>query len=160
MSSSLQPYGPELRLLCPWDSPFPLPGDLPDPGVELTSPSLAGRFSTTEPPGKLPCLRKRKPQCWCPCSFKTDIIPAVTSLMLSASPDDLIAVSSPSQHHALPRSLHGPQGLLGLPGCVLGLCLSDVPHPKVLNQLMPDYTPRYVRKHHKCIQFSCSSVCQ
>ena len=33
--------------------PFPLPGDLPDPGIELTSPALTGRFFTTEPPGKL-----------------------------------------------------------------------------------------------------------
>ena len=32
--------------------PFPFPGDLPDPGIELTSPALAGRFFTTEPPGK------------------------------------------------------------------------------------------------------------
>ena len=35
--------------------PCPLPGDLPDPGVELTSltsPALAGGFLTTEPPGK------------------------------------------------------------------------------------------------------------
>jgi len=32
--------------------PFPSPGDLPDPGVESRSPSLAGRFFTTEPPGK------------------------------------------------------------------------------------------------------------
>ena len=27
--------------------PFPLPGDLPDPGIEPTSPMLAGRFFTT-----------------------------------------------------------------------------------------------------------------
>ena len=27
-------------------------GDLPDPGIELESPALAGRFFTTEPPGK------------------------------------------------------------------------------------------------------------
>ena len=36
-------------------SPFPPPGDLPDPGIKPrcpVSPSLAGRFSTTEPPGK------------------------------------------------------------------------------------------------------------
>ena len=38
--------------------PYPLPGDLPDPGIKptsLTSPALAlaGRFFTTEPPGKL-----------------------------------------------------------------------------------------------------------
>jgi len=32
--------------------PFPSPGDLPDPGMEPTSPALAGGFFTTEPPGK------------------------------------------------------------------------------------------------------------
>ena len=32
--------------------PFPSPGDLSDPGTEPTSPELAGRFFTTEPPGK------------------------------------------------------------------------------------------------------------
>ena len=32
--------------------PFPSPGDLPDPGIELVSPALAGGFFTTEPPGK------------------------------------------------------------------------------------------------------------
>ncbi|KAB0355525.1 hypothetical protein FD755_022033, partial [Muntiacus reevesi] len=32
--------------------PFPSPWDLPDPGVEPTSSALAGRFFTTEPPGK------------------------------------------------------------------------------------------------------------
>ena len=32
--------------------PFPPPGDLPNPGIERTSPALAGRFFTTEPPGK------------------------------------------------------------------------------------------------------------
>ena len=31
--------------------PFPSPGDLPDPGIEPTSPALAGRFFTTEQPG-------------------------------------------------------------------------------------------------------------
>ena len=34
--------------------PFPSPEDLPDPGMELTSPALAGGFFTTEPPGKPP----------------------------------------------------------------------------------------------------------
>ena len=36
--------------------PFPPPGDLPDSGTEpvsLQSSALAGRFLTTEPPGKL-----------------------------------------------------------------------------------------------------------
>ena len=35
--------------------PFPTPGDLPDPGIEPTSPvssALAGGFFTTVPPGK------------------------------------------------------------------------------------------------------------
>ena len=36
--------------------PFPPPGDLPNPGIKLTSPvspALVGRFFSTEPPGKL-----------------------------------------------------------------------------------------------------------
>ena len=32
--------------------PFPSPGDLPNPGIQPTSPALAGRFFTTEPLGK------------------------------------------------------------------------------------------------------------
>ena len=36
--------------------PFPSPGDLPDPGIEPTSSSLAGRFFTTEPPGIYICI--------------------------------------------------------------------------------------------------------
>ena len=36
--------------------PFPSPGDLPDPGIEPTSPALAGRFFTTESLGKLRTL--------------------------------------------------------------------------------------------------------
>ena len=32
--------------------PFTSPGDLPDSGIELTSPILAGRFFTTVPSGK------------------------------------------------------------------------------------------------------------
>ena len=31
---------------------FPSAGVLPDPGIEPMSPALAGRFFTTEPPGK------------------------------------------------------------------------------------------------------------
>ena len=33
--------------------PFPSPGDLPHPGIKLTSPEMAGIFFTPEPPGKL-----------------------------------------------------------------------------------------------------------
>ena len=32
--------------------PFSTPGDLPNPGIELASPALAGGFFTTVPPGK------------------------------------------------------------------------------------------------------------
>ena len=32
--------------------PLPSPGDLPDPGTGPASPALAGRFFTSEPPGK------------------------------------------------------------------------------------------------------------
>ena len=32
--------------------PFTSPGDLPDPGIEHTSPALAGGFFTTEPLGR------------------------------------------------------------------------------------------------------------
>ena len=32
--------------------PFLSPGDLPNPGIEPSSPALAGRFFTTELPGK------------------------------------------------------------------------------------------------------------
>ena len=32
--------------------PFLSPGDLPQPGIELMSPALAGRFFTSEPPGE------------------------------------------------------------------------------------------------------------
>ena len=38
--------------------PFPSPGDLPDSVIKLVSPvstALAGRLSTTEPPGKPMC---------------------------------------------------------------------------------------------------------
>ena len=30
--------------------PFSSPGNLPDPGIELEAPAMAGRFFTTEPP--------------------------------------------------------------------------------------------------------------
>ena len=39
--------------------PFPLPGDLPNPGIEPPSPAcsaLASSFFTTEPPGKSICV--------------------------------------------------------------------------------------------------------
>ena len=35
-------------------------GDLPDPGIEPVSPALAGRFFTTEPPGKPPVAYEKE----------------------------------------------------------------------------------------------------
>jgi len=32
--------------------PFPSPGDLPDPGIELRSPTFQADVLTSEPPGK------------------------------------------------------------------------------------------------------------
>ena len=55
--------------------PFPFPGDLPDPGIEPTSPvvspAFSGGFFTTEPPRK-PCSykwldRKEEGVCVCVC---------------------------------------------------------------------------------------------
>ena len=66
VSDSLGPHELEpSRLLCPWyfsreeywrGLPFPSPGDLPDPGIELAFSALAGRFFTTQPPGREACL--------------------------------------------------------------------------------------------------------
>ena len=44
----------QARILFPSQLPFPSPEDLPNPGVEPASPALAGKFITTEPPGKPP----------------------------------------------------------------------------------------------------------
>ena len=46
MKSSRQEYWSGL--------PFPSPGDLPNPRIEPVSPTLAGRFFTSMPPGKPP----------------------------------------------------------------------------------------------------------
>ena len=65
MSDSLCLHGLEPTRLCGisvgfprqqyWSRlPFPFPGDLPNPGIKPVSPALAGRFFTTEPPGKHP----------------------------------------------------------------------------------------------------------
>ena len=39
---------------------FPSPGELPNPGIEPTSPALIGRFFTTAPPGKLWFILRRR----------------------------------------------------------------------------------------------------
>ena len=52
MGFSRQEYWNEL--------PFPPPGNLPNPGIESTSPTLADGFFTTEPPGKPRIAQKRR----------------------------------------------------------------------------------------------------
>ena len=37
--------------------PWPLPGDLPDPGIELVSPALAGRFFTISSIWEVPQMK-------------------------------------------------------------------------------------------------------
>ena len=44
-------YGISQARILEW-MPFPSPGDIPNPGMEPTSPELAGGFFTTEPPEK------------------------------------------------------------------------------------------------------------
>ena len=43
--------------------PFPSPGALPNPGIEPTSPALAGGFFTAEPPGKPSQLSEQQFTC-------------------------------------------------------------------------------------------------
>ena len=50
------------------------PGDIPDPGIELMSPALAGRFFKTEPPGKPPDLSRK--------NFYSDEEPGVGGIFL------------------------------------------------------------------------------
>ena len=45
-----------------WSGPFPSPGDLPDPGIELESPALQADSLPSEPPGKLRLLRDSERQ--------------------------------------------------------------------------------------------------
>ena len=47
--------------------PFPPPGDLPDLGNKRASLGLAGKFFTTEPPGKYICVCV----CVCVCIYET-----------------------------------------------------------------------------------------
>ena len=42
---------------------FRSPGDLPDPGTKPMSPSLAGGFFTSEPPGKPTCRHYTSAYC-------------------------------------------------------------------------------------------------
>jgi len=72
--------------------PFPSPGLLPDPGIQPTSPALAGRFFTTEPSEKPISKHKHhmlkvlgctlSPTSWRPSYVACDLKPFATFLDL------------------------------------------------------------------------------
>ena len=70
-----------LRQECWSGLPFPPPGDLPDPGIELASlasPALAGGFFTPESPGKPLCciITIQNARAWgLPCSGWDSVLP-------------------------------------------------------------------------------------
>ena len=70
-----------LRQECWSGLPFPPPGDLPDPGIELASlasPALAGGFFTPESPGKPLCciITIQNARAWGrPCSGWDSVLP-------------------------------------------------------------------------------------
>ena len=79
-------------------SPFPSPGDLPNPEIEPMSPALAGRFFTTEPPGKHPILpagHPHPPQLWCWSLQRKD----------NGCPAQLMGLSGKSRERCLRRHL-------------------------------------------------------
>ena len=98
--------------------PIPPPRDLSDSGIELTSPALAGGFSTTEPPGK-PMYQVGHPQtessvvpfigqgCRLP-SIQMPTVP-LPSLMTAKSTSGN-AQTSPLRSPVLIQPLHGSDG--------------------------------------------------
>ena len=52
--------------------PFPSPGDLPDPGIELRPPALQADALPSEPPGKLKFMLKLKLQYFGHLKHRTD----------------------------------------------------------------------------------------
>ena len=83
---------------------FLLQGNLPDPGIELRCPTLAGTFFTIEPPGKAAKHSKQIPNwspSWIPpCSSKSLLTPSRPSLPHAAGSWDL-APPLPSFHTEL-----------------------------------------------------------
>ena len=92
--------------------PFPPPGDLPDPGIEPTSPVLADEFFTTEPPGK-PCCSESTPRGKDPCGSD------LPSLWLEQQEEGAVP-GCPKEPGTVRRALH----LLANQSCRQGLtCL-------------------------------------
>ena len=75
--------------------PFPPPGDLPNPGIEPTSPALAGGFFTTKPTGKPVLL----------ITFRVNMLwemEPFSSLGICDSPRTLLGISSTLMLSSLP----------------------------------------------------------
>ena len=133
---------PPARLLCPWDVPrqeswsglpFPTPGALPNPGIELVSPTLAAGFLTTEPPWKvlslLICKMGGKPSpCLCFWDSQGCLIHRLCSADWRLRPRSMGAVSDPHLCVCLPSVLAPP--LLALCFLSLLLFLSVRPPPR------------------------------
>ena len=85
--------------------PFSFPGHLPDPGIKPTSPTLAGSFSTTELPGKLPPAHPRpKPRLLACCFFLRKLKQKPQPSPCPSSAQTKWA-AHPSPHHASPSLL-------------------------------------------------------
>ena len=80
--------------------PFPSPGDLPNPGIELASLALAGRFFTTEPRGKSETQGMHRP---------------ITSEQMKTGQWDLVGLDARLRH----RAWSDRQGRWGEVGCTL-----------------------------------------
>ena len=77
--------------------PIPSPGDLPNPGMEPTSPALEGRFFTTELPGK-PKIQTTKAQC---------ILSCFSRIRLFANPQTIACQASLSMGFSRQESWSG-----------------------------------------------------
>ena len=60
--------------------PLPPPGELPNPGIELVSPALAGRCFTTELPGNIKCSRQNLGHDLCPQCHNYKLLCCASSL--------------------------------------------------------------------------------
>ena len=98
--------------------PFPSSRDLPNPGIKLASPALAGRFFTTGPPGKPSGIFATTRDCFSinnRQNFRTAILFLVTSLILVIHDN---ATHLRSTHHVFHVSPKGPLGLRRLSVCL------------------------------------------
>ena len=73
--------------------PFPSPRDLPNPGFEPTSPALAGRFFTTEPPETPRVVLRLAPN-------GEEVVGAACDLELADSVLMVVMGRKPRSHHS------------------------------------------------------------